>query len=89
MPVIAPSGDNNKDNPRLPSLNCKRCLIPGIAATQVPKSKLDVANKNPTASTGFVLKKEVKFFSIVVKQNYNIWYTSLYICKNLKFVRSS
>ena len=61
---MAPSGDNNKDRPKLPSVKPSLYLMAGIAATQVPNNKLEEANKKPTASTGFNFIKEKKFFSI-------------------------
>jgi hypothetical protein len=36
----------------------------GIAATQVPNKRLDVANKKPTASAGLFLMKEEMFLII-------------------------
>lgn len=62
-PVIAPNGDNNKDNPKLASLNWRRYFIPGMAATQIPNSKLEAAKRNPTASTSLYLINDRKFFS--------------------------
>jgi hypothetical protein len=62
MPVIAPRGESNKDKPRLPSVKASRCLIPGMAATQVPNKRLEVENKKPTARAGFILIKEDIFF---------------------------
>lgn len=59
-------GDNNKESPRLPSLKPIRALMPGMEATQIPKIKLEVANKKPTASTGLVLIKASIFFNIKV-----------------------
>lgn len=67
-PVIAPSGDSNNDNPRLPSVKPSLYLMVGIAATQVPNNKLEEANKKPTASTGFNFIKEKKFFSITASK---------------------
>jgi hypothetical protein len=64
MPVMAPSGDNKRDKPRLPSVRSSFSLMPGIAATHVPNSKLEVANKKPTASTGLFLVKEIIFLSM-------------------------
>ena len=42
-------------------------LIPGIAATHVPNKRLDDANKNPTASTGFSFIKDEMFLIISYK----------------------
>ena len=63
---MAPKGDNNKESPRLPSVKSSRCFIPGMAATQVPNSKLLQANKKPTATTGFNFTKEEKFLSSIL-----------------------
>ena len=63
---MAPNGDNSNDRPKLPSVKASLCLIPGMAATHVPNSRLEQANKKPTATTGFNLMKEEKFFSINV-----------------------
>lgn len=72
---MAPNGDNSNDNPKLPSVNASLCLMPGIAATQVPNRRLEQANKNPTATTGFSLIKEEKFFSnnVFIKECFKIW----------------
>jgi len=35
----------------------------GIKATQVPKSRLETANRNPTASTGFKGNNVLKFLN--------------------------
>jgi hypothetical protein len=67
-PVIAPRGENKSINPRLPSVKENLSLMEGMAATQVPKSRLDTANKKPTASTGFKCNKLLKFFNIT-RQN--------------------
>ena len=57
---MAPKGDNNKDNPRLPSVKPSLCFMPGMAATQVPNKRLDVANKKPIARAGlFFIKEEI------------------------------
>ena len=61
IPVIAPRGESKSDKPRLPSVKPSRSLIPGIEATQVPNNKLEVENKNPTASAGLNLIKEFIF----------------------------
>ena len=66
MPVIAPSGESKRDRPRLPSVKPNLSLIPGIEATQVPNNKLDVENKNPTASAGLNLIKELIFLIISI-----------------------
>ena len=60
-PVMAPQGDNKRTRPMLPSVNANFSFIDGIAATQVPKSKLEAANKKPTASTGFMGNKLLIF----------------------------
>jgi hypothetical protein len=62
-PVNAPSGDNNNESHKLPSVKCNRCLIAGIAPTNVPNTKLETQNKNPTANAGFSLMKERVFFN--------------------------
>ena len=61
IPVIAPKGESKRDRPREPSEKCMRLLMPGMAATQIPNIKLEVANKNPTAKAVRVLIKEVIF----------------------------
>ena len=67
MPVMAPSGDNSNERPRLPSVNPKRSLMPGIAATHVPNTRLDDENKNATASTGFNFMNDEMFLIISYK----------------------
>lgn len=62
-PVMAPRGDNSNDSPKLPSVKASLCLIPGMAATQVPNKRLEQANKKPTASTGLSFIKEEKFLN--------------------------
>ena len=76
IPVIAPRGESKRDNPRLPSVKPSRSLIPGMEATQGPNNKLEVENKNPTASAGLNLKKDFIFliirifkFTIFTQQN--------------------
>ncbi len=69
IPVIAPSGESNKDSPRLPSVKPNLSLIPGIQATHVPNNKLEVENRKPTASAGLNLIKEVIFLIISVLKN--------------------
>lgn len=59
-PVIAPNGESNKDKPRLASVKLNFSLIDGMAATQLPNSKLDTANKNATAKTGFNFINDLK-----------------------------
>jgi hypothetical protein len=66
IPVIAPNGESNNDNPRLPSVNPSLYLISGIAATHVPNKRLETENKKPTASAGFILIKE-EIFLIMAK----------------------
>jgi len=66
IPVIAPNGDSSNDKPKLPSVNCSRCFMPGIAATQVPNNKLDVANKKLTAKAGLFFTKDDKFLIIEI-----------------------
>ena len=70
IPVIAPSGESNRDNPRLPSVKPSLSLIPGIEATQVPNNKLEAENKKPTASAGLNLKKD---FINWQSTNFNIY----------------
>ena len=60
-PVRAPSGDSNKESPRLPSVKPILSLTVGIAATQVPNKRLDVQKLKPTASAGFNFMKEEIF----------------------------
>ena len=60
---MAPNGDNSNDRPKLPSVKPSLCLMPGIAATHVPNNRLEQANRKPTASTGFNLIKDEKFFN--------------------------
>jgi hypothetical protein len=62
-PVIAPNGESSSIKPRLPSVKENLSLMAGMAATQVPKSRLDTANKKPTASTGFKGNKLLKFLN--------------------------
>jgi hypothetical protein len=68
-PVNAPSGESNKESPRLASVKANRCLIPGIAATQVPNNKLEAENKKPTANAGFNFMKEEMFLIIDYKRS--------------------
>jgi hypothetical protein len=65
MPVIAPSGESNKDNPRLPSVNPSLYLIPGMEATHVPNKRLDTENRKPTASAGLFFIKVEMFLNIM------------------------
>ena len=58
IPVIAPSGDINKESPRLPSEKPNRSLMPGMEATHIPNKRLEVENKKPTAKAGLFLIKE-------------------------------
>lgn len=51
----------------------------GMAATQLPNNKLDTANKNATANTGFKAIKERKFLNNTRKNT--SW---LLKCKNRK-----
>jgi hypothetical protein len=68
MPVIAPSGDSNKDKPRLPSVKCNRFLMEGMAATQVPNKRLDTENKKPTERADlFFIKEEIFLIMVNVK----------------------
>ncbi len=60
-----PNGASNNERPRLPSVKPSRAFIPGMAATQMPNKRLDIANKNPTAKAGLFLMKEVKFLIIM------------------------
>jgi hypothetical protein len=64
-PVKAPRGESNRESPRLASLNPNLYLIPGIAATQVPNTRLEAENKNPTASAGLSFMKEEIFLIIM------------------------
>src|SRR5215469_16550470 len=66
-PVNAPSGESNNERPRLASVNPRRCLIPGIAATHVPNTRLDDENKKATASTGFNFMNDRMFLIIRIK----------------------
>jgi hypothetical protein len=78
IPVIAPSGESKRDNPRLPSVKPSLSFIPGIEATQVPNNKLEAENKKPTASAGLNLKKDFIFLIIrIIKLQYlpnKTWY---------------
>ena len=68
IPVMAPSGDNNKDKPRLPSVNCNRFLMDGMAATQVPNKRLDTENKKPTDKADlFCIKEEIFLIMVSIK----------------------
>jgi len=67
MPVIAPNGESSSDNPKLPSEKPSLYFIPGIEATHVPNKRLDVENKNPTASAGFIFRN-AEIFLIIRKQ---------------------
>ena len=62
-PVIAPKGESKSVSPRLPSVKENLSLMDGMAATQVPKSRLDAANKKPTARTDFNGNKLLKFLN--------------------------
>jgi hypothetical protein len=59
-PVIAPKGDSNNDKPKLASVKLNFSLIVGIAATQLPNSRLDTANKNATSKRGFNFINDLK-----------------------------
>ena len=68
IPVMAPSGESSKDNPRLPSVKCSLVFIDGIAATQVPNNKLETENKKPTERADlFFMKEEIFLIMIAVK----------------------
>ncbi len=69
IPVMAPSGDSNKDKPRLPSVNCSLVLMEGIAATQVPNKRLDTENKKPTERADLFFIKEEIFLIMVSFKN--------------------
>ena len=60
-PVKAPNGDRRSESPRLASVKPSLCLIPGIAATHVPNTRLDAENKNPTDKAGFSFINEEMF----------------------------
>ena len=64
MPVTEPSGANNKERPRLPSVKPSLAFIPGMAATHIPNNRLETANKKPTANAGLFFINEVKFLII-------------------------
>ena len=68
MPVIAPSGDNSKERPRLPSVNPSLDFMPGMAATQIPNKRLEQENRKPTAKMGLLFMKEIKFLIIMLKK---------------------
>ena len=63
-PVNAPNGDSKRERPSVASVKPSRYLIPGIAATHVPNTRLEQANKNPTATTGFNLINDERFLII-------------------------
>ena len=65
IPVMAPSGESNRERPRLPSVKPSLAFIPGIDATQMPNKRLEVANKKPTAKAGLFFTKEVKFLIMI------------------------
>ena len=68
MPVIAPSGESNKDKPRLPSVKCSRLFTEGMAATHVPNNKLETENKKPTDKADrFFIKEEIFLIMIEIK----------------------
>ena len=60
---MAPMGASSKESPRLPSVKENFSLMPGIAATQLPNSKLEKANNMPTANTGFKGRRLLKFLN--------------------------
>ena len=68
MPVIAPSGERSSDRPRLPSEKPSLDLIPGIEATQVPNKRLEVENRKPTATAGFIFINEEMFLIIITHE---------------------
>src|ERR1022692_1089674 len=74
MPVIAPNGESSNDRPRLPSEKPSLYLIPGMEATQVPNTRLDVENRKPTATAGFIFMNEEMFLIIM---GYEIFYLLL------------
>jgi hypothetical protein len=61
IPVIAPKGDNSNESPSVPSVKPSLAFNPGIDATQMPNSRLEVENKKPTAKDDLFLMNEVKF----------------------------
>src|SRR5207302_2058208 len=63
-PVNAPSGESNSESPSVASVKPNLCLIPGMAATHVPNTRLDAENRNPTANAGFSLMNDAMFFII-------------------------
>src|ERR1043165_6538502 len=65
-PVSAPRGESKSERPRPASVKPSLCLIPGMAATQVPNKRLDAENRKPTASTGLNFMNEEMFF--IIKQ---------------------
>lgn len=67
IPVMAPKGDNNKDNPRLASENENFTFIAGIAATHMPNNKLDVQNKKPTNKAGRIFINDLILLIIEIK----------------------
>ena len=68
IPVMAPSGESNKDKPRLPSVKFNRLLMEGMAATQVPNKRLDAENKKPTERADlFFIKEEIFLIMISFK----------------------
>lgn len=69
IPVIAPNGDNSKDKPRLPSVNCNLFFIEGMAATQVPNKRLETENKKPTERADLFFTKEEIFLIMVSIKN--------------------
>ena len=76
---MAPKGDSNNDKPRLPSVKPSRCLMPGMAATQVPNKRLDVANKKLIASAGLFFTKDERFFIIWMDRIINYAVTAMVV----------
>jgi len=67
IPVMAPSGESNNESPRLPSVKPSLVFMPGIDATQMPKTRLEVANRKPTENADLFFTNEIKFL-IMIKQ---------------------
>ena len=64
---MAPSGESNNESPRLPSVKPSLVFIPGIDATQMPNTRLEVANRKPTENADLFFTNEIKFL-IMIKQ---------------------
>ena len=75
-PVNAPNGESNNESPRLASVNPNLSLMPGIEATQVPNTRLDDENKNPTANAGLSFINE-EIFLIIISNELLAWASGL------------